>query len=169
MSFLIHCLFFRLVFILLLVICWQHEAAAFGSYFLLRFIHSRKSTQNIRKRGGQNGEYSVKGGFSAENPPFYPLLVLISTPVSEILFTHPLPGKSASSHRPNRSSFRLNPCVIRGAKMLFVFITYLYGRTRTNRKGIALQRPVLLPLLPLTKRTLEKPFLSLYTSKQLYQ
>ena len=40
---------------------------------LLRFIHSRKSTQNTRKRGGQNGEYSVKGGFSAENPPFYPL------------------------------------------------------------------------------------------------
>ena len=37
-------------------------------------IHSRKSTQNTRKRGGQNGEYSVKGGFSAENPPFYLLL-----------------------------------------------------------------------------------------------
>jgi hypothetical protein len=33
--------------------------------------NSCKSTQNIRKRGGQNGEYSVKGGFSAENPPFY--------------------------------------------------------------------------------------------------
>ena len=41
---------------------------------MLRFIHSRKSTQNTRKRGGQNGEYSVKGGFSAENPPFYSLL-----------------------------------------------------------------------------------------------
>ena len=37
-------------------------------------MHSRKSTQNTLKRGGQNGEYSVKGGFSAENPPFYSLL-----------------------------------------------------------------------------------------------
>ena len=33
-------------------------------------IHSCKSTQNAQKWGGQNGEYSVKGGFSAENPPF---------------------------------------------------------------------------------------------------
>ena len=37
-------------------------------------IHSCKSTQNAQRRGGQNGEYSVKGGFSAENPPFYSLL-----------------------------------------------------------------------------------------------
>ena len=33
-------------------------------------IHSCKSTQNAQETGGQNAKYSVKGGFSDENPPF---------------------------------------------------------------------------------------------------
>ena len=33
-------------------------------------IHSCKSTQKTQRRGGQKANYSVKGGFSAENPPF---------------------------------------------------------------------------------------------------
>ena len=33
-------------------------------------IHSCKSTQKTQKRGGQKANYSVKGGFSDENPPF---------------------------------------------------------------------------------------------------
>jgi hypothetical protein len=33
-------------------------------------IHSCKSTQKTQRRGGQKANYSVKGGFSDENPPF---------------------------------------------------------------------------------------------------
>ena len=33
-------------------------------------IHSCKSTQKAQIRGGQKANYSVKGGFSDENPPF---------------------------------------------------------------------------------------------------
>ena len=35
-----------------------------------RLIHSCKSTQKTQRRGGQKANYSVKGGFSDENPPF---------------------------------------------------------------------------------------------------
>ena len=33
-------------------------------------IHSCKSTQKAQRRGGQKANYSVKGGYSDENPPF---------------------------------------------------------------------------------------------------
>jgi len=45
--------------------------------FILRFFisvlfcYSGKSTKKWQKMGGQKAKYSVKGGFSAENPPFY--------------------------------------------------------------------------------------------------
>ena len=50
------------------------------SLFILRFFisvlfcYSGKSTQKTQRRGGQKAKYSVKGGFSAENPPFYGII-----------------------------------------------------------------------------------------------
>ena len=40
-------------------------------------IHSCKSTQKTQRRGGQKANYSVKGGFSDENPPFGRLTLCI--------------------------------------------------------------------------------------------
>jgi hypothetical protein len=40
-------------------------------------IHSCKSTQKTQRRGGQKANYSVKGGFSDENPPFCRFILCI--------------------------------------------------------------------------------------------
>jgi len=50
------------------------------SLFILRFFisvlfnYSCKITKKWQKWGGQKAKYSVKGGFSAENPPFYGII-----------------------------------------------------------------------------------------------